>query len=259
MSLPLRDLHVYTKPNNTAASLITLEASFQNPASFNVTLVPEKSSVNEEVKAVIHDIRGPLTNVMLAADYIKSEAHNPELNLYIDIINRSVKRIDALVSSILKPAMKDKTSCCISSVLMDAIDLSLDGIRLKNVTQVKHFSSSECYIDADADKLITAFLNLITNAIEAVRENEGVISVKTFVRDGKFHIEISDNGMGMSREKLGRLFTSHFTGKPTGMGIGLPVTKAILQSYNAEIFVTSEENHGATFTIVFEGGNITEV
>jgi signal transduction histidine kinase len=104
----------------------------------------------------------------------------------------------------------------------------------------------------DKDKIQIALLNVIINAIEAMTPGEGILTIKATVHEATTTIEISDNGKGIAASDLKRLFDPFFTGKQTGMGLGLTSTKNILNSHNAQIDVASELFKGTTFQIHFK-------
>jgi signal transduction histidine kinase len=104
----------------------------------------------------------------------------------------------------------------------------------------------------DKDKIRIAFLNNIINSIEAMSPGEGKLSIELYLKDGTLIVEISDNGKGIVKEDINKLFDPFFTAKHNGMGLGLTSTKNILNSHNAEIKVTSEVGSGTTFFIFFK-------
>lgn len=96
-----------------------------------------------------------------------------------------------------------------------------------------------------------AFLNLIINAIEAMEEEKGILTVSTHVAGKSCYVEIRDNGLGISPENLNRLFEPYFTSKANGLGLGLASTLTILQSHRATVEVESEMGKGTVFTVTF--------
>jgi signal transduction histidine kinase len=107
------------------------------------------------------------------------------------------------------------------------------------------------WIEADAEKLKLAFLNIIINAIEAMPEDNGQLTIEVDTDEGMQIVKIADNGSGISEENLSRLFEPYFTSKRNGMGLGLATTLNILQSHKAHIEVASALNKGTYFTITF--------
>src|SRR6185295_12781051 len=90
-------------------------------------------------------------------------------------------------------------------------------------------------INADKEKLKIAFLNIIVNAIEAMSAGAGVLRLKTEKRNGKCAVTISDNGLGIDKDSLTKLFEPYFTNKRRGSGLGLANTQAIILTHKGSI------------------------
>ena len=86
--------------------------------------------------------------------------------------------------------------------------------------------------------------------MEAINE-DGVIYIRTEYKDGKASLVISDNGHGIPRENMKKIFQPYFTTKPKGMGLGLANTEQILNAHNIEMDIQSEVGKGSTFTLYF--------
>ncbi|WP_374951667.1 ATP-binding protein, partial [Mucilaginibacter sp.] len=99
------------------------------------------------------------------------------------------------------------------------------------------------------EKIKIAFLNIIVNAIEAMEPGKGVLTIITKGENDRCVIELADNGSGMDRESLGRLFEPYFTSKPKGNGLGLTNTQNIILNHKGTIQADSEKGKGTTFTI----------
>ena len=105
---------------------------------------------------------------------------------------------------------------------------------------------------ADNEKLKIAFLNIIINAIEAMEEDKGQLNIVIRKNDDQqFMVSIQDNGCGISRKDIARLFEPYFTSKKNGMGLGLTSSLNILQSHKATLDVQSNPNEGTVFNLYF--------
>jgi len=92
-------------------------------------------------------------------------------------------------------------------------------------------------------------LNIIVNAIEAMEPGSGILQLKTFSRDDRCVISITDNGMGLDEESLSKVFEPYFTSKTRGTGLGLTNTQNIILNHNGHISLESKKGMGTTFTI----------
>ncbi len=104
---------------------------------------------------------------------------------------------------------------------------------------------------SDFDQLKIAFLNIIINGIEAMEENIGKMIISIEENPNAWLVKISDNGSGISKENISRLFEPYFTAKRNGMGLGLTSSLNILKSHYAEVDVDSEVDKGTTFIVSF--------
>lgn len=131
----------------------------------------------------------------------------------------------------------------------DAIEPALDE---KDIKLDAHLEDSLPLVSADADRLQQVFINLISNALDAMRD-EGRLTVRTAFADGKVVVVFEDNGVGIDAEARSKIFQPMFTTKKRGRGtgLGLFVVKQIMQEHRAEIAVESESGHGTAFTLKF--------
>ena len=114
-----------------------------------------------------------------------------------------------------------------------------------------HTTEKELYGNLDKTQLIRIVTNLITNANQATEEKDNPkIEVKVSSREDKIVIEVSDNGKGIEKEVEHLIFEPKFTTKSSGMGLGLPMIKSIIEAYEGSINFTSEEGKGTIFTVI---------
>jgi len=112
------------------------------------------------------------------------------------------------------------------------------------------------------NELEQVFTNLILNSRDAIKEanRKGKIEIKTEQKNGAVKIEVIDNGIGIKKENLVRIFDPFYTTKDVGegTGLGLTVSSGIVEKHLGKITVSSEEGQGATFTIRFPNPNAKE-
>jgi two-component system NtrC family sensor kinase len=114
-------------------------------------------------------------------------------------------------------------------------------------------------VRADRDQLRQVLLNILSNAYEAVQAaaqagmgpNGGSVTVRTASSDGKVSIAVVDTGIGMDEETRAQMFEPFFTRKTRGTGLGLAVTRRIVDSHGGVIHIDSAEGRGTTFTVEF--------
>ncbi|MEP3091012.1 MAG: ATP-binding protein [Ekhidna sp.] len=220
-------------------------------------LVAEKLSMTGKIsRTIAHEVRNPLTNLTLAMEQLKEEIPEDveDAELYFDIIKRNANRIGKLISDLLdssKPKELKLETQPLNQTVKDALNLVRDRINLLNMTLKEEYEADLPDISLDADQLKVALLNLMINAIEAMKKGKGILTIKTYSEDGYLHLEIIDNGKGISIENLEKLFEPFYTSKEEGTGLGLVTVQNIIQSHKGEIKAESEDGKGTTFKINF--------
>src|SRR6185437_1926127 len=138
----------------------------------------------------------------------------------------------------------------INEILDATVELARDRIELNHIKVIKNYDAKLCPISVDIEKIKIAFLNIIVNAVEAMGEN-GVLEISTSKKNEKCIVQIADNGVGMSKSDMDRLFEPYFTTKEKGNGLGLANTQNIILGHKGSISAESEPGKGTVFTISF--------
>jgi signal transduction histidine kinase len=213
----------------------------------------EKYVVTGRIARVMaHEVRNPLTNINLACEQLRSEVEDEDSEIFFTMIKRNSERINQLVSDLLATTRAELSfsAASINDILEASIELAIDRIQLKQIQVEKYYDQSICAIQMDIEKIKIVFLNLIVNAIEAMGDN-GKLQIVTENDEGKCVVKISDNGKGMQKSELDRLFEPYFTTKEKGNGLGLANCHNIIIGHKGSITAESESGKGTTFTIIF--------
>jgi signal transduction histidine kinase len=168
------------------------------------------------------------------------------------MINRNSNRINQLVSDLLATTRAELSfsEASINGILDASLELALDRIQLNQIKVIKNYDENVCSLPVDIEKIKIAFLNIIVNAVEAMGKN-GILEISTKSHDGKCMVKISDNGKGMKKTEIDRLFEPYFTTKEKGTGLGLANSQNIIIGHKGSITIESEPGKGTTFTISF--------
>jgi signal transduction histidine kinase len=214
----------------------------------------EKFAVTGRIsRTIAHEVRNPLTNINLAAEQIRSEIpSDPETDVLLDMVIRNGNRINQMISDLLNTTKVTELNfekLSVNRLLDESLEFAQDRLELKRIKVVKNYTPDPCDILADAEKLKIAFLNIIVNAIEAMEENEGILDIKTEHKEERCVVTITDNGKGMDKEQLSKLFEPYFTTKENGTGLGLAHTQNIILSHKASIQAKSELGKGSSFSV----------
>jgi signal transduction histidine kinase len=204
--------------------------------------------------ALIHEVRNPLTNIVLATELVEMDALNEEQIKFIQIIKRSVARINTILSDFLTTRDNEEVhaeTCSMNELLDEVLAINNDRVKLKNVLVVRSFAIEDFEILVKREEVKIALINIIVNALEAMPPENGVLKLRTSVWNDQCIIEIEDNGIGISEKNLANIFDPFYTNKPSGMGLGLSTTLDILLSNCGTLDVQSEEGSGTHFTLRF--------
>ena len=222
----------------------------------DLLLAEKASATGRLVRTLAHEIRNPLTNINLSLEELEQGIQDEELGVYLQIVNRSSKRINDLLNELLhsfRPSETVRMKQSVQRVVEDTIALAHDRMQLKNIRLETDFEAGECLmLELDAENVKIALLNLVINAIEAMKENAGVLNVGIYSVNQQCVVSIKDNGAGISPENMNRLFEPYFTSKTDGMGLGLAATLNIIQSNGGRIEVESKLGIGTRFGIFFD-------
>lgn len=218
------------------------------------TLLAEKlAATGRLVRTLAHEVRNPLSNIHMSLEQLSTLTKEEE-RIYIDIIDRNGKRINDLITELLtssKPTEMVFERIVLQTAVDETIGIALDRLTLKQIRLKVNYPDFPCYIRADKEKLKIALLNILINAIEAIENVKGKLTISLMPTDEYYSLEIADNGCGIPQENLSKLFEPYFTSKRNGIGLGLASTLNIIQAHGASIEVKSRINMGTTFIISF--------
>jgi len=219
------------------------------------TLQAEKlAAAGRLVRTLAHEVRNPLNNINLSVDQLAHVPRSDEEIFLLDVIERNSKRIGGLITELLdssRPTEMVMEKHTLQGIMDETIATALDRITLQRISLQLQYTDEPAYIMGDKQKLKIAFLNIIINAVEAITNTPGRISIYIMPKGGRYVVQISDNGSGITEENLSRLFEPYFTSKRNGMGLGLASTLTILQGHKATVEVQSKISKGTTFSISF--------
>lgn len=205
------------------------------------------SAIGEITARISHDLRNPLSLIKLATDSIRTRVEkklDPKLDEYLPMINDAVLRITHQINQVLrfvKTMPLDIRLISISGVLEDSI---------KYVTIPQNVSitlpENDSSIMGDKIQLAIAFGNILSNAVDAIGENDGSIVIRTRTEKDSLVIEFEDSGIGIQKEDLDKVFQPLFTTKPHGTGLGLSSVRDIVAAHGGSVSVRL---HPTVFTI----------
>ncbi len=200
---------------------------------------------------VAHELRNPLgsiKNAVFLLNMIFKESTG-EVKESLEIIQDEVVASEEIITSLLDFA-HPKPLLIENVVISDVVQSSQKNITVpEKVVIVNNLNKKIPSIVADSKQLTLVFRNIISNAIQAMPEGGQLVINAKIQKKKWFVISFSDSGVGIPEENLGRLFEPLFTTKAKGIGLGLAVSKALIEGHGGSIEVDSRVEKGSTFTV----------
>jgi PAS domain S-box-containing protein len=214
--------------------------------------------ISELTASLAHELNQPLaailSNAQAALHFLESD--KPDLNEFREILHDIIqddKRAGNVIRS-LRSMMKreegEKKPIILNDVLNDVIEIFHSEAVFRNVHIETEFAGSLPPVLADRIQLQQVILNFIMNAAEAMSQNspeERKLILRTQATDDRLRVTVQDFGQGIDKENLERVFQPFFTTKGSGLGMGLPVSRSIIEAHGGRIWGENNPEGGATF------------
>lgn len=217
------------------------------------------AAIGQVVAGVAHEIRNPLFGITSVAQILKREVDlTPAHQELLEGLLSEAHRLNALVSDLLlfgRPSRLERSPTDLHQLLDACCTLCLGEIRERSLELRKAYDPNVPALLVDQDKLKQVILNLVRNAAEATAPG-GTVTVGTASHrtEGaapadQVDVSITDTGCGIPSEDRDRIFELFFTTKPRGAGLGLSISRRIVEDHGGWIIVESRTGEGTTFTV----------
>jgi len=215
------------------------------------------AAVGQLVSGVAHELNNPLAGITAFAQLLEgSGSLTPEQRDAVDTIQMEAKRAAKIVSNLLlfsRQRQPERTSIDLNRVITDTLELRRYVLASQQIAIVTELEAELPQTWADPFQLQQVVLNLLVNAEHALsgRRGERRLTLRTHRNGNRILATVSDNGPGISVERLSRIFEPFYTTKPLGegTGLGLSISHGIVRQHNGELRVSSTPGAGATFEI----------
>ena len=213
--------------------------------------------LSETAATLAHEIRNPLNLLNLTVDHLVNEYqpdNEKQRKSYLELmsnVKNETQHLNHMVSSFLtlgKPVELKKNQFKLF-LLIKEIELFLmhQLIQMNSSMDIQVDESTS--IIADREQMRMVFINLILNAMQSTTNRLHII-IKAYEKSSEIIITISDDGPGIPRDDIEKLFEPYFSTKPEGTGLGLPLVKRIVEAHQGKISAYNMENGGACFEII---------
>ena len=221
----------------------------------NLAHINRVSMLGEMAASLAHEIKQPIAAAITSANScVEWLAHEPP-NLdraraaatKIDKYgNRAAEIIDR-IRSLYRKSPRRRELVDANAIIEEILSLLKGEADRYLVVMRIELAAGLPRIMADRVQLQQVFMNLMLNAIEATKDSGGELTVKSQLRDGQLQFSVSDTGVGLPKEHVDRIFSAFFTTKPRGSGMGLAISRSIVESHGGRLWATRNSGPGATF------------
>lgn len=248
---------VLRSPDGAALSYISQIEDITDRKRAEKALRRAVTAREQVLRIVAHDLRNPLTTIMQSAALAQRGSEPEQLNKRLDIISRAAIRMDHLIQDLLDVSLIEAGQLKIETGRVSASDLVHEAVDMQ--TPLASSAGLDIRVDvvpdrdvlwANRERLHEVLENLIGNAIK-FSEAGGHITVGATSRDKDVLFSVADTGCGIPLENLPRVFDPFWQAVPKagnlGAGLGLPITKGIVEAHGGRIWVESSIGRGSTF------------
>jgi signal transduction histidine kinase len=216
-----------------------------------------QAAIGRLTQAVAHEIRNPLNVINLSIDHVatkyapEDEKRREQFSRILSSIRDEVARLKRLLSDLLnygRPPRLAMETVDLSKLVDETIDLIRPQAEDQGVQVSVEKNSVLADVRGDRERLKSCFSNIAINALQAMPSG-GRLSLQITQANGTVEVTMTDTGVGISEDALGKVFEPYFSTKQAGFGLGLAVTKAVVEEHKGSIEVRSRPTLGTTFIV----------
>lgn len=238
--------------NNLYKILVTLRSQQE-------LLYKDKNYLADSLADISHQLKTPITSITMMTDLLKSETDEEKRREFTEVIDSQLSRVNWLIVTLLKLSKIDagviefeNKSESLKDILVASVKPFMLNADIKGI-DLSVECNADIYVDADKNWYTEAISNIVKNCIEHTNDG-GYVKVSAYQTPIFTKIIIKDNGTGIAPEDLPHIFERFYQGKDhseASVGIGLALSKSILNKQNSIIDVKSSENSGTEFEITY--------
>jgi two-component system, NtrC family, sensor kinase len=203
---------------------------------------------------IAHEVGNPLAAISSLVQLLNRRNIEAETREKLSMVDDQLRRIQRTLRELVdfsRPAIRVKTRCDVHAIIDASLNIAKYYKRKKGKLIVTQYIEGAPLMLLVHDQLVQVFLNLILNAMDATEEG-GTISITTQHDDRWLRIDVSDDGQGIPDNLRHRIFQPYVTTKETGTGLGLFVSRNIVEQNGGRMELTSTSPRGTTFSVYLE-------
>lgn len=262
---PLLD---YLKENRGA--FLTIEDVTEEKFLKEKAVEREKNvAIINMISGIAHEIRNPLTSIKTYIEMLPLKKDNEKFQKrLVTIVPNEVERVSKLIESLIdysKPKGNNKSKIKAAFLISSSISLIEPTAKNKNIEFIKSIDES-IILNIDSSQIKQVLINVLLNSIQAIEEKKikiGIkekfhVKIKLYKKNNKIILEIEDNGIGMDQKGMENIFEIFYTTKIKGTGLGLPISKQLVEVNGGRMEVESKKFIYTIIKLIFDGGDVLE-
>jgi signal transduction histidine kinase len=211
--------------------------------------------LGELLASIAHDIKQPIagaiTNANAGLRWLKRDQPDlEEVRQAVERVKRDGSRANEIIDrlrALYKKTPPKRELVDINEIISEMVAMLRGEANRFAISIRTDLAADPPKITADRVQLQQVLMNLMLNGIEAMRDTGGVLTIKSQPEDGSVLISVSDTGVGLPPEKPEKIFEAFFTTKPQGSGMGLAISRSIVESHHGRLWATPNDGRGASF------------
>jgi two-component system, sporulation sensor kinase E len=211
------------------------------------------AAMGELTAGVAHEVRNPLGIIRASVQLMEESSDNrAKVHDAAEVIKHEIDRLDRVIKSLLdfgRPSSPTMRLVDVRRVLEEVVLFTRKFADRSNVQIVEEYADDVHEITGDPEQLKQVFVNLISNAVQAMTEDGGTLTVSSGFEDDFVFVRFSDTGPGIPSESIGKVFDPFFSTRDDGTGLGLTIVHRIVDEHGGHIEVTSDAGTGTAFTV----------
>jgi signal transduction histidine kinase len=258
-AVPIGDSIGQETSNNKVGTAIVMTDVTEEKDKLKAQIESERiSSIMDLAAGVAHELGNPLNSINIHLQYLqrslkKENTDSKKTSKSLSTCIKEVQRLDGIIAHFLKairPSEPSFQKINLLSVIEETVRLREKELNNKKVKVSMEAGVREPMIRGDVEQVKQVFFNVIGNAIDAIPEGSEIRIISGLDEQYVF-AQVVDQGSGISKENISRVFEPYFTTKKTGHGIGMMIVHRIMRDHDGEVGLDSKEGSGTIVTLKF--------
>jgi signal transduction histidine kinase len=222
------------------------------------------SAIGEAVAWITHELKNSLISIKSFVQLFPMRYKDEKfINKFSELMPQEINRLERMFKELADFSSHSElriTRTNVKEIIDNILEIMREDLIEKKINIKYNPQNDNLYIEADPERLKQVFMNLIINSVNAMPDGGSLIvsidlvSSKSLSSPANLEVKIKDTGKGMSREVLDKIFEPFHTTKNGGMGLGLTISRKIIEQHGGNIYAESEINKGTTFIVRLPAG-----